>query len=296
MFKKIQDTLSLLSLSLLAWTPLSLSAQEFPQIYYEEYALPESDELYGSPFPFDLHIGYTSAEGIGRREGYATIALSTLPAPECGRVNPFLDFRLHYLDNSRLAGNFGVGFQIHSYSQQLRGYVFYDFRDTSYRVLNQITIGADWLSPCLDLRINTYWPMTNTGKADKDYFVYEHGQVATRINNNRAWKGVEFSASKHSCLFNHDIYSTVGAYVYYGHRRHHSAAGGKARMETAIWKNLDLAMQYSYDAHFQSRFYAQISWKLPFSSSCNYDAFCSTSILREEIIVIDRTCHWKTNY
>jgi hypothetical protein len=287
---------ALVALFPLVWSTFSLQAQETFPSYDEEFYVQDNYNSCCTNFPLDLRLSYTSAEGIGRREGYTTVALSTCPSSQCGCWNPFLDFRLHYLDNSRLAGNFGVGFQIQNECQRLRGYVFYDFRDTSFSILNQITIGAEWHCSHCDVRLNTYWPTANSGHADKDRFFYDQGQVATRCSNNRTWKGVEFNCSKHFYLCNYDIYTTFGSYVFFGHRHHKTASGEKIRLETEIYSNLSLAVQYSYDPHFESRFYGQITWKLPFSNSCCYESSCCDPIRREEIIVIDRTCHWKTHY
>jgi hypothetical protein len=296
MLKIMHKLRAIVALSYLVLNASNLYSEEIYPAHYEEFSAENPYNTCCTNFPLDIRLSYTSAEGIGRKEGYTTLALSTCPSSQCGCLNPFLDFRLHYLDNGRLAGNFGVGFQIHNNEQQLRGYVFYDFRDTSFRLLNQITVGADWHSSYLDLRLNTYWPTQDSGHADIDRYLYSNDQVATRYSNIRAWKGVEFDASKNFFLFNFDIYTTLGAYVFYGHRHHNSAIGGKIRLETDIRSNLSLAIQYSYDRRFESRFYGQISWTLPFSNSCCCETTCCNPILREEIIVIDRTCHWKTNY
>ncbi len=299
----------LLAITTLIGSGAEVKAQEenwhdsasFEEENWHDSASFEEEKSYSpccSNFPLNIQIGYTSPEGIGRKDGYTTLAVSTCPAAICGCLNPFLDFRLHYLDNCRWAGNFGVGFQINDHRNKLRGYIYYDFRDTAFRLFNQVTVGVDWLTPCLDLRVNTYWPTTDTGNPKKKYFFYEGGERATRIQNERAWKGVEFDASKHYCFWNHDFYVTSGTYVFFGRKGDHSAAGGKLRLETEIFRNLGVAVQYSCDSHFHSRVYGQITWELPFGRGCcDETSSCCEPIYREEIIVIDKKkCRWKTNY
>jgi len=246
----------------------------------------------------NLELGYTSRRGIGRNFGYSTIALAYCPENECSCFSPYFDIRAHYMDNSRWAGNVGLGIQTRFDESRLRGYVFYDFLDTSFKFLQQITVGAEWLSLCFDFdaRVNGYIPFTTKGHAKKTEFFYTDDQVATRIRNNHTWWGIDLEVSRYFCIFSHDFYASIGPYVFHSNKNRNRATGGKIRIESQFYKGISLAVQYSYDSRFHSRVDGQVTWTVPFGMDPCCDAICCQPVQREEIIVVSKSCHWITNF
>lgn len=248
--------------------------------------------------PFAVRLGYTTPRSIPTKHGYATLAAFYCPSNfDCWA--PYADFRVHHLDNGRWAGNIGLGIQkrLFTYCGQSvsRTYAYYDWRKTSYRNYSQVTVGTEWLGERFDVRLNTYWPTKHQGHA-KDVRVHNFrgGYYAKREKLQYTWRGVELDLSKRLCFWQClDLYLTVGPY--WLKSKHNSTSGLKFRAEAAIWKGLVVAVQTSYDRHFRNRTFGEISWTLPLGGDCCATPCCEP-VRRQELIVLNKHCHWKTNY
>lgn len=249
--------------------------------------------------PYGLKVAYTTPRSIATKHGYATLGAFYCPSDfEC--FAPYADIRVHHLDNGRWAGNFGVGIQKRVFScygmSKVRGYVFYDTQKTSYRTYSQVTLGAEWLGERLDVRLNGYLPTKHEGHPrDVRVFNYRGGYYAKRERLQYTWRGVELDFSKRICFWrNLELYLTAGPYFF--ESRRDSATGVKFRAETTLWRGLGLAVQTTYDHHFKSRTFGQISWTLPLGGDCGCANLCCEPVRRQELIVLSKHCHWKTNY
>lgn len=251
--------------------------------------------------PYALKFSYTSPRSIATKHGYETLAAFYCPV-EFDCWAPYADVRFHHIDNGQWAGNVGVGIQRRVFScwfgmSLLRGYVFYDWRDTSRKNFNQVTVGAEWLGERLDVRVNAYLPTEWQGKAHGvRTFHYKGGFFARREHSDLTWREFEINFSKKLGFWNCiDLYLTLGSYYLEG--KHNAATGVKFRAETQVWRGLGLAVQTSYDHHFRNRTFAEISWTLPLGrdwSCCSTP--CCEPVRREQLIILSKHCHWKTNY
>lgn len=249
--------------------------------------------------PYALKIGYTTPRSIPTKEGYTTLAAFYCPSNfDCWA--PYADVRFHWLDNGRFAGNVGLGLQRRIFScwgQSIwRSYVYYDWRKTSFRNYSQVAFGTEWLGERFDVRANVYLPTQRQGHAhDVRTFHFRGGYHAKRERLEYTWRGVELDISKRLCFFNRfDLYLTAGPYWWKS--RHNSTAGAKFRAETTIWKGLNIAVQTSYDKHFKNRTFGEISWSMPLWGGCGCAETCCEPVRRTELIVLNKHCHWKTNY
>lgn len=267
-----------------------------------------------------LRVGYTSARGIGRTPGYGTFGAYYDPMPECGCIAPYIDVRAHYLDNQRWAVNSGLGLQFASPEGALyRGYVFYDWLELSkgsrnhhgsrnHKDIDQISFGVERIGQQVDLRANFYFPMHQRREHNYRQFRYPGGFVAREKKFVNTFRGFEVEASTPINIC--DLvcfYTSAGLYYWYtDHGRGHNhkyrdkqAFGGKFRAETTIYRGLVGGVQVAYDERFQTCVSGEINWSFPFpgcnTNACD-DCFCMFPVRRQELIVTDKHCHWKTNY
>jgi len=290
MLKYIYKSFATFALSLIALSSSSLSGQEWFDANGEFWQ------------PLSIRTAYQTGTGIGRNVGYSTIAAFYCPEAVCDTITPYLDVRLHYTNKKRWAGNFGVGaqkvLQTCDSTSLVRGYVYYDFRNSSYRKHEQVTVGAEWFGSCYDLHLNTYWPIFREGHAHRFGRVFRYhrgGFHAQREHNEFTWRGAELLISKQYPFFElFSLYASVGPY--YFNSRHHSTFGVKGRVETVVYKDLALALQTSYDHHFGWRGYAELSWTMPLVNDCCCEPTCCVPVLREELIVLTKACQWHKNF
>lgn len=269
-----------------------------------------------------LRVGYNSARGIGRTPGYGTLAAYYDPMPECGCIAPYIDVRGHYLENSRWAVNSGLGLQYATNDGVLlRGYVYYDWLELSNgrknhrghhnnKNVDQISFGLERIGQEFDFRFNAYFPTHERRELNFNQFHYQGGFIARQKKYVNLFRGFDIEASTPINLC--DLvcfYTSAGLYYYYtNHDRHHhkyrnkDAFGGRIRLETTLYKGLVGGVQVAYDERFQTCVSGEINWYFPFpgcsNNSCNAcdDCFCQYPVRRQELIVTDNRCHWKTNY
>jgi len=232
-------------------------------------------------------VGYTSKEGIGRKEGYGTLAAFYYRTKKETAIVPYVDLRLHIMDDKRLAGNVGLGFQKTDCdaSTMLRGYAFFDYRNTRYRLYKQISIGAEWSGPYFNLNANGYLPLNQSGQKKITDFRFRHLFLLEQIDNDYSFRGFDFNASRYIyCSPWFRMYVSPGVYYYYGRRE--SIYGGKFRFEVELYQSLVLSVQTSYDRLFHTRTCAAITLTLPVQEVP--DLYRTVPVRREEIVVVKK--------
>lgn len=247
---------------------------------------------------FYARAGYTSATGVGRKEGYTTLASFYCPGRDGTCALPYLDARIHYLDNNRFAGNFGIGLQKASpdKSSLTRGYVFYDFKKTRFHTLNQICIGAEWLGPYFNMLFNSYWPLEQRGRQNVEEFNFPGGFFLKHIRGEVPLKGIEICSSRYFPMSrSFRLFVSPGIYYYFSGSK--SIVGGKFRFEAHLFYGLLLAVETSYDKFFHSKTYGEIAWTFPLGCNpCDSINGCVVPVRREEIIAVWKRDHWKSNF
>lgn len=244
-------------------------------------------------------VGYTSAKGIGRQNGYTTLSAFYSGGREESKLLPYADIRLHFFDNNRTAGNFGLGIQKGACdaSSLVRGYAFFDFRDTPYRIHKQISLGAEWLGPYFNLAANTYWPIYLKGHRRETEFHFPGHLTINKIRNDYTMRGFDITASRYNPICSWlRIYVSTGLYYYYtnhrSHSTHKSIVGGKFRLEAEMNKGVMVAVQTSYDRQFHSRTYGEISWTFPVGCATPCEMYRALPVRREDIIVLINRTHF----
>ena len=103
-------------------------------------------------------------KGIGYSEGYSS--LDGFLTPNWQKpFQPFLDGRVHLFNNSRFAGNLGMGFRLmalDTWAFGINGY--YDFRSEKSLSPRQMGLGLEALNYNVDFRFNLYVPVAETGR------------------------------------------------------------------------------------------------------------------------------------
>lgn len=257
-----------------------------------------------------LRLSYRGKRGLGYHKGYATFGLFYIPSFACCDAQPIFDVRLHRIDDGRFASNVGVGYR-KRFGEDIGGInVFYDYRDSQVDAYHQIGIGAEWFNPCFDIRVNGYFPIGPTTRHSSQNFVFIGGPVAERHIREHAIYLAELEAGKNYTFFScWNIYAAVGPY-YFKSRHHENAYGAKWRARTLLWDALTLEVAGTYDHIFKNRVQFYVGVDLPVKKlMCNFlDIFCKkicecvcedkmrTPIYRNEMIVLRRSCFWRTNY
>ncbi len=258
----------------------------------------------GSPAELNLRTGYTSARGIGRDVGYGTVAAYFSPRPESGCFAPYIDLRGHSLDNGRWAANAGLGLQYvpEEGGCLWRGYGFYDYRDGRHgRSFNQLSVGFDRIGECFDFRANGYFPLSFKGYPyDRHTYFFEGGYCAARHRRVTPLNGCDFEISHCVDIFDLlSVYASVGPYYFKG-PHHRSAFGGKIRLESQIYDGVVVGVEGTYDQKYGGAVLGEINWYIPVaglcSNACSCEPFCNYPVRRQELIVLEHHCRWRTNY
>lgn len=231
--------------------------------------------------------GYTSKKGIGREDGYGTLGAFYMRTKEEPDLFPYIDLRLHIMDNRKIAGNVGIGFQrtdVCDASTMTRGYLFFDWRDTRYRLYRQISFGGEWTGPYFNLYGNFYLPLDSSGKRRTSEFRFRNVFRLEQTSKDYSYRGFDFNASRYIYMSDwYRFYISPGIYYYRGRRE--SVYGGKIRFEIELYRSVILTFQTSHDKVFNTRTYGAISLNLPTQGPIP-DLYRTVPVRREEIIPV----------
>ena len=218
---------------------------------------------------------------------------------------PFLDLRMHGLDNGELGANIGGGFRYYSCeTQKVFGVnAYYDFRETSHRSrFSQFGLGFELLGECWDLRVNGYLPIDEKNLIRKCLWTYPGGFFIEKKRYEEARRGFDFELGARLGTFNFfkqclGFYGAVGPYHYKADCTH--VIGGRVRLRMDMSRYLKLEGIVTRDSFYKTRFQIQLSLNFPLgccSKNKKWENVLSQPVYRNEIIVIDEFRKWRWNY
>ena len=262
-----------------------------------------------------LYVSHIEGKGIGYNEGYTSLGIALFPPFFCScSFQPFLDLRGHVFDDGRFAANAGGGFR-YAYSPLsavLGLNVYYDYRQMRRGNFNQIGVGFEYLSNCLDLRVNGYIPIGNQFADVRtrhfDDFIGDFH--ATCRNEAVSTGGFDMEVGTwlnkwlpcNWCI--PCIYVAAGPY-YYTPKCGCSYTGGQFRAEMTFCSAWTVDLLTSYDRHNHGIVQGRIAYSIPLDrlfcgSSCDSCSWCDClmrqPVQRHEIIATQRTCDWTWNW
>lgn len=252
---------------------------------------------------FQASIDYHAGRGLGYDKSYGS--LSFFGAPKSSLACPyyfFFDIRSHLFTNEKLAGNIGVGVRYKVGQMTLGANLYYDIRNSHHRY-QQFGPGIELLSPCLDLRLNGYFPQKKSHLTEcaffnnfiGDYFetckLHEFAYTGFDAEIGRSF----YSTTDCRCYFS--LYAALGTYYFHA-KKGCDFWGGQARVRLNFTQFIAVDVLASSDRVFCDRVQGIISFSIPFgpcSYSCREAPLC-TPPFRREIIILDKRCHYKNNF
>lgn len=248
----------------------------------------------------DFHAG----RGLGYDKSYGSFRFFGVPrlASPCQPFSFFIDLRSHLFTNGKSAGNIGLGVRYEVNQMTFGANLYYDMRNTHHR-FQQFGAGLEFLSPCLDIRLNGYFPQKKshlTECAFFDDFIGDFFEVC-RLHE-FAYTGFDgevgrslYTTTACSCYFS--LYAALGTY-YFHSKNGCNFWGGQARVRMDLTQFIALEVFASTDRIFCERVQGIITLSIPFgpcSYSCRQAPIC-TPPYRREIIVLDKRCHYRNNF
>lgn len=251
-----------------------------------------------------ITVRHIEPGGIGYCNGYTTLEGLFFPFCSTSNVWQFIDLRLHYFNNNEWAGNIGVGSRFFkpciNVAYEVNAY--FDFRTNCHRKFFFPEVGIGWarLSPCWDLRVNGYFPFARTKTVKRCHFDYPGGFFIDRHKHQVALMGCDLEIGKSLIRCNcFEFYGAIGSYFYGRVDCVKSFVGGRARAVLSMTPYFSLEGIATYDRRYKAKFQGSFAINIPFGC-CPKEGFCqdllSQRIRRNEIIVIDNFCKWKTNF
>lgn len=234
--------------------------------------------------------------GRGYRYGYQTAALYMAPFREWGF--PFLDLRLHRVDTRGSAFNAGLGFRRWVDRESAWGAnIYYDFRHAFRTNLHQIGFGLEYFGKYFDMRTNGYLPVgARRALLETHTTRYLGGYFAKAKEYQAALWGVDAEIGKwvycSSCV---DLYAAGGPYFYDTTGRCSGLMGGMGRVALWFFQNFMLGLYVSYDNVFHTKVQGEIGISIPFPL-CAANRCLFPRVVRNEILITEPVCCWKTNF
>lgn len=255
-----------------------------------------------------MRLGYRSKRGLGYKYGYGTLGLFYTPSNNWDHCQPIVDVRVHRIDTGHIASNAGLGVRKRICDHIFGVNAFYDFRDTRLADYHQFGVGSELFTPCFDIRFNAYFPISPRRRHHNTIFFLGDGFRATRHLREFTSHMAELELGRAlGCFSIFSPYIAAGAY-YLKSRAKGNAYGVKWRVATSAYRYLNFEVAGAYDHIFKNRVqvYAGVDFPVKkFSRSCStssnkcsdsYDDCLKEAIYRNELIILRRSCFWRTNY
>ncbi len=214
----------------------------------------QSDQSCGesSIRPMRVSVRHIEANGIGYNQGYTTLEVFFSPIDFWNCWVPFLDLRGHVFNNGKMAANAGLGIR-YLYGSRIYGAnAYYDYRNTTHRHYNQVSVGLETLGRLWDFRINGYLPVGKKVSPfyDPQFEEFSGNSIIVSRKQEFALKGANAEAGYHWDHYkNVPIYFAAGPYYLSGSGK--TAWGGELRAVIKIFEYVSVSGNTSYDSLFR---------------------------------------------
>lgn len=245
-------------------------------------------------------VQYAGGNYMSLRHSYGLMGVM-LPAGEMRGWKHFTDLRAFCLDDGKWGASGGMGIRKEINAQKIVGFnTFLDCRrgDGNHDFF-QLGFGGEWLTPCLDFRLNAYIPLGARGYTlSRDSYTWPGGYAASyrRLEYSFGGGNLEVGAS----LFSYDdyrLYVTGGTY-FLTCPQHASFWGvqGGAKIE---WRSLVSAeVRITHDDHFATNAQGIFSLHLPLDCFCKNPCFdlLNQFVRRNSLILTHKCDDWIWNW
>ncbi len=223
-------------------------------------------------------VGTRQGKGIGYDEGYSS--LDGFLTPNWTKpFQPFLDGRMHLFNNSRFAGNLGMGARLmalDNWAFGINGY--YDARSEKALSPHQMGLGLEMLGYNVDFRFNAYFTVAETERRGPTRLIGFEGNTAIVSRRlSAAYSAMNAEVGFPIGGYFQPINLYIGLDPYYLFRKEVSGFnfgntfGGLGRLNMRILDCVDIGGAFSYDRLFRGRINGYINISVPFSpSTLNY--------------------------
>lgn len=256
----------------------------------------------GSLVPCYTYLGLRHIEGggIGYNHGYTTVEGLIFPMKNHDRFAPFIDVRGHVFNDNEYAANGGIGFRYYAARPCVAfgANAYFDYRSNHEREFHftQAGFGIEILGRCADFRANAYIPINDTRRISSCRVDFDGGEFLSREENKIAMPGfdaeVGYMLKKCRCF---ELYAAIGPYYY--KRRCSEVFGGRGRVSLAFNRYFSIEGIITHDDVFHTRVQGLVKFTFPLGCDCcEGNRAMYQSVVRDEIIVLDRICKFKWNY
>lgn len=255
--------------------------------------------------PICLYPSYTAGKWLDNNTGYTSVNFySVMSEWQFKQLTPIVDLKGHVFNNGKIAANLGMGARYQLLSDCIFGVnCFYDYRRGSWNHhFHQIGYGVEFLSNCIDVRFNGYFPLNQ--KAHSRHHTYTFDQYRAVCTATRyAVKGFDIEVGKWMFTCPHwNAYAALG--TYYLSMRHPNCNewGCQARVRSNIGRYVSIEVKGGYDKTHKGMIVATVNLENIFDwfSCCSYDPCKSIlyqPIERRDLIVFGpKKCCWTWNW
>lgn len=325
--------LSLCSVQAIDYSHLDVPGLVQPYILCEETRCLSPCTGWNAPFRFslshtegkwyDIEVGYTSLESF----------LAFVPDQT---IIPFADVKWHLFNNGRWAANIGGGLRYTAnQGRNIFGVnLFYDYRESNrHHNFNQIGFGFEYLSSCLDVRLNFYFSGDTKDKTRVHFFDDYIGPFwALCRDTRRSLSGgdLEFGSwlvPRAPCQFV-NLYLGITPYYFNSSKHHRSDEQNKVygvtgRLMTLLGEYFTLELRGGYDKSYKGMIQGILSFEMPLDKLFHWETWfkdgCGNScgndwengcgngcqlscrayqpVVRQEMIVLSpKSCCWESNF
>lgn len=290
---------------------LMLSLFSFGIIFAEDYACEEYEQYeecsegvcVDSSSCYLASLSYHIGRGIGYDKSYGSYSFFGAPF-QYKRIQAFFDLRSHLFNSGGSAANAGVGFRYQADCWTLGTNFYYDVRNHHDRKYEQLGAGLEFLSPCVDVRVNGYFPLNDkTHIVQCTTFNYLGGYFERCKLREFAYGGYDgevgrclYTSACCPCYFS--IYAAAGAYYLHSKHSCNNVWGAQVRAKVSVTQFLALEVWATSDPLFNQRMQGIITLSVPFgpcSTSCSCAPACLPPV-RREIIPLDKYCNYRGNF
>jgi hypothetical protein len=267
--------------------------------------------------PFRIYADHTEGNWLDNNQGYTSIGcFSALPfLCDYKSYTTFTDIRGHFFNNGRFAANagFGLRYKPEGCTGIFGMNTYYDYREGSWdHDFHQLGLGFEYLSPTLDIRLNTYLPICSSiGNSSTTTFSYPGGYLASVRDQRVSYGGADLEVGtwitrNTSCdLF--ELYGAIGTYYYASRYHMPNDYGATARLQAYFLNYFTFEFKGGFDEAYHGMAQGTLSVAIPLdilfnsnntcSKTCKDDTSLFQAVNRQEIIALSRKqCYWKWNW
>lgn len=239
-----------------------------------------------------LTFRHRESQGVGYNQGYSTVDYYLTSQHD--KLEFLLNLRGHLFNNAKAAGNGGLGFRysLNEDASRVGVNLYYDVRDTTHFVAQQVAGGLEWMSRTVDVRVNGYVPVGQLRNFSQHRF--------ERFAGNQGFVRNKFSAAL-PCVdgevgtpLARPFYFAAGGYYFFQEKKHAMHVGGawgwKARFDVDMGDYFTLGALVTHDKIFKTRVQGYLGLNIPLgpwkSMKDSSRDFERRRIIRNEIIPI----------